>query len=356
MTVNICEQTGTIADFHSLDVPTKNVKKQPHTFSVAPMMDWTDRHCRAFHRSLTRHALLYTEMVTADAVIHGDRERLIGFDEIEQPVALQLGGSEPAKLARAARIGADFGYREINLNVGCPSERVQSGAFGACLMREPDLVAECLAAMRDAVDVPVTIKHRIGVDDDVPRERLFSFVERVAQSGVTTFIIHARKAILAGLSPKENRDVPPLDYELVAELKRARPDLTIVLNGGLDMNAARTELARFDGVMLGRVAYQSPAILLGVDSRAFGASGRVRSAEDAARDYRETLSRRLLEGVPLHAMTRHMLGLFNGRPGARLWRRILSEKAPGARGAPAIGVFDEALSAVAGYRTVGADA
>lgn len=327
------------------------MNKQPHTFSVAPMMDWTDRHCRAFHRSLTQRALLYTEMVTADAVIHGDRERLIGFDEIEHPVALQLGGSEPSRLAEAARIGAGFGYREINLNVGCPSERVQSGAFGACLMREPDLVAECLAAMRDAVDVPVTIKHRIGVDDDDPRERLFSFVERVAQSGVTTFVVHARKAILAGLSPKENRDVPPLDYELVAELKRAHPELTIILNGGLDFETAMKELERFDGVMLGRAAYQTPAILLNVDVAAFG-GGAVQTPDAAALAYRETIQRRLREGVHLHAMTRHMLGLFNGRPGARLWRRTLSEKAPGARGSSAIAVFDEALEAVAGYRTV----
>ncbi len=315
------------------------------------MMDWTDRHCRAFHRHLSRHALLYTEMVTADAVIHGDRDRLVGFDELEQPVALQLGGSEPDKLARAARIGADYGYREINLNVGCPSERVQSGAFGACLMREPVLVAECLSAMREAVDIPVTIKHRIGVDDDDPRERLFSFVETVARSGVETFIVHARKAILAGLSPKENRDIPPLDYDLVAELKRDHPDLTIILNGGLDMDTAMAELDRFDGVMLGRAAYQSPALLLDVDVRVFG-TGMVQTAETAALSFRGYVQEKLAEGVPLHAMTRHMLGLFNGRPGARLWRRTLSEKAPGARGTGAIAIFDEALEAVAGCRTV----
>ncbi len=324
-----------------------------HTFSVAPMMDWTDRHCRSFHRSLTRHALLYTEMVTADAVIHGDRERLIGFDEFEHPVALQLGGSDPDKLAEASRIAAGFGYREINLNVGCPSERVQSGAFGACLMREPDLVADCLTAMREAVDIPVTVKHRIGVDDDIPRERLFSFVDRVAQSGVTTFIVHARKAILSGLSPKENRDVPPLDYELVAELKPAHPDLTIILNGGLDLPTALSELPRFDGVMLGRVAYQSPAELLQVDTRIFG-EGALRSPEQAAREFRATIAQKLAQGVPLHAITRHMLGLFNGQPGARLWRRTLSERGPGARGPQAIEVFDEALAAVAGYRTVDA--
>jgi tRNA-dihydrouridine synthase A len=316
-------------------------------FSVAPMMDWTDRNCRAFHRHLSRHALLYTEMVTADAVIHGDRERLLGFDEIEQPVALQLGGSEPDKLARAARIGADFGYCEINLNVGCPSERVQSGAFGACLMREPELVADCLSAMRAAVSVPVTVKHRLGVDDDDPRERLFSFVETQARAGTTTFIVHARKAWLKGLSPKENREIPELDYEIVAELKRARPDLSIILNGGLaSLDIAQRELERVDGVMLGRAAYHAPALLLDVDARFFASEERIRNAGEAARDFRPWIIGRLEQGMPLHSMTRHMLGLFHGKPGARLWRRILSEKAPGARGAGAIAAYDEALAAV----------
>ena len=311
------------------------------------MMDWTDRNCRAFHRHLSRHALLYTEMVTADAVIHGDRDRLLGFDDIEQPVALQLGGSEPEKLARAARIGADFGYCEINLNVGCPSERVQSGAFGACLMREPDLVADCLSAMREAVSVPVTVKHRLGVDDDDPRTRLFSFVETQARAGTTTFIVHARKAWLKGLSPKENREIPELDYEIVAELKRARPDLEIILNGGLaSVEAGLRELARVDGVMLGRAAYHEPALLLGVDARIFGADERIRTADEAARDFRPWIIRRLEQGMLLHSMTRHMLGLFHGKPGARMWRRILSEKAPGARGASAISVYDGALAAI----------
>ena len=311
------------------------------------MMDWTDRNCRAFHRHLSRHALLYTEMVTADAVVHGDRDRLLGFDHIEQPVALQLGGSEPEKLARAARIGAEYGYCEINLNVGCPSERVQSGAFGACLMREPDLVADCLSAMREAVDVPVTVKHRLGVDDDDPRTRLFSFVETQARAGTTTFIVHARKAWLKGLSPKENREIPELDYEIVAELKRARPDLEIILNGGLaSLEAGLRELERVDGVMLGRAAYHEPALLLGVDARVFGADERIRTADEAARDFRPWIIRRLEQGMPLHSMTRHMLGLFHGKPGARMWRRILSEKAPGARGAAAISVYDDALAAV----------
>ena len=311
------------------------------------MMDWTDRNCRAFHRHLSRHALLYTEMVTADAVIHGDRERLLGFDEIEQPVALQLGGSEPEKLAKAARIGADCGYCEINLNIGCPSERVQSGAFGACLMREADLVAECLAAMRAAVDIPVTVKHRLGVDDDEPRERLFSFVDTLAKAGTTTFVVHARKALLKGLSPKENREIPPLDYEIVADLKRARPDLEIILNGGIaDLDAAACELTRFDGVMLGRAAYHDPALLLHVDARLFGKTQTFATAEDAAHAFRPWIAKRLAHGVPLHAITRHLLGLFHGKPGARQWRRVLSEKAPRARGPSAIAAYDEALAAV----------
>jgi tRNA-dihydrouridine synthase A len=311
------------------------------------MMDWTDRNCRAFHRSLSRHALLYTEMVTADAVIHGDRDRLLGFDRIEQPVALQLGGSEPWKLAQAARIGAAYGYSEINLNVGCPSERVQSGAFGACLMREPDLVADCLSAMREAVTVPVTVKHRLGVDDDDPRKRLFSFVETQAKAGTTHFIVHARKAWLKGLSPKENREIPELDYDIVAELKRTHPHLTVVLNGGLaTLDAASRELPRVDGVMLGRAAYHEPELLLEVDARFFASEDRIRNASEAALDFRPWIIKRLEQGMPLHSMTRHMLGLFHGKPGARMWRRILSDKAPGARGSSAISVYDGALASV----------
>ena len=311
------------------------------------MMDWTDRNCRAFHRHLTRRALLYTEMVTADAIIHGDRERLLGYDQMEHPVALQLGGSEPAKLAEAARIGAEFGYCEINLNVGRPSERVQSGAFGACLMREPELVADCLSAMREAVNVPVTVKHRLGVDDDDPRERLFSFVETQAKAGTTVFIVHARKAWLKGLSPKENREIPALDYEIVAELKRARPDLEIILNGGIDTLATATrELPRVDGVMLGRAAYHEPALLLQVDNMIFGDGTHVRTADQAALDFRPWMLKRLEQGASLHSITRHMLGLFAGRPGARMWRRVLSEKAPRARGVGAIAAYDEALAAV----------
>src|SRR5580700_7386921 len=239
-------------------------------FSVAPMMDWTDRHCRVFHRLLTRRARLYTEMITADAVIFGPRERLIGFDAFERPLALQLGGSDPARLAQAAAIGADFGYDEINLNCGCPSDRVQNGRFGACLMREPALVAECIAAMASAVKIPVTVKCRIGVDEQEPREALFALVAAVEPAGAAAVVVHARKAWLEGLSPKDNRTIPPLDYPLVYDLKRAYPALPIALNGGLaDLDAVQAALAHVDGVMLGRAAYQNPELLLQVDPRLF---------------------------------------------------------------------------------------
>ena len=309
----------------------------PHTldrrFTVAPMMDWTDRHCRAFHRVLTRRAVLYTEMAVDQAVIHGDAPRLIGFDASEHPVAIQLGGSDPRFLAEAARIAEGFGYAEINLNVGCPSDRVQSGKFGACLMREPELVAECLAAMRDAVDVPVTVKHRLGVDDQDPEQTLFSFVDTVAASGVTTFIVHARKAWLKGLSPKENRDVPPLDYALVRRLKTARPDLEILLNGGLaTLDQSVEEMSGVDGVMLGRAAYHTPFELARVDSRLYGANDPVATPFEALEAYRPYVEAALAAGTRLHAITRHMLGLFTGMPGARRWRQILSSEAnrPGA--------------------------
>ena len=320
------------------------MQNQMHKFSVAPMMDWTDRHCRAFHRCLSKRALLWTEMVTADAVIHGDRTRLLGYNDVEHPIVLQLGGSDPAKLAEAARIAEGFGYDEVNVNCGCPSERVQSGAFGACLMAEPDLVAACIAAMNAAVSVPVTVKCRIAIDNLPARETLFGFVEKVSAAGCNIFSVHARKAWLKGLSPKENRDVPPLDYELVADLKAARPDLTIILNGGIPTIEACTDhLQRFDGVMLGRAAYQSPALLGRVDADLFG-DGPCVSTFEAIETYRPYLAARLGEGVGLHAMTRHMLGLFNGQPGARLWRRILSERAP--RPGAGLDVLDTALDAV----------
>lgn len=314
-------------------------------FSVAPMMDWTDRNCRAFHRALSRRALLYTEMVTTGAVIHGDRERLLGYDGVEHPVALQLGGSEPEALAEAARIGEGFGYDEINLNVGCPSDRVQSGRFGACLMREPELVAEGCAAMIAAVSVPVTVKCRIGVDDQEPEQSLFALVDACAAAGVRTFVVHARKAWLKGLSPKENRDVPPLDYPLVYRLKRERPGLEILINGGVaDLDAAEEHLRHVDGVMLGRAAYHEPALLGAVDRRLYGEADADVDPFEAVERYRPYMARKLGEGVALPAMTRHMLGLMHGRPGARAWRRILTVEAirPGAT----LDVLDQALDAV----------
>ncbi len=301
--------------------------------SVAPMMDWTDRHCRAFHRVLTRRALLYTEMAVDQAVIHGDAPRLIGFDPAEHPVAIQLGGSDPETLAQASRIAAEFGYAEINLNVGCPSDRVQSGKFGACLMREPELVRDCLIAMRETVNVPVTVKHRLGVDDQKPEATLFEFVNIVAQSGVTSFTVHARKAWLKGLSPKENRDVPPLDYALVHRLKRERPDLEIILNGGLiDLAHALENRGGLDGVMVGRAAYQTPWILADADRAIFSAANPVASPIEVVAAFRPYVEDQLSRGVKLHAVTRHMLGLFAGRPGARKWRQVLSSEAnkPGA--------------------------
>ena len=315
------------------------------------MMDWTDLHCRALHRVLSRHALLYTEMVTAPAVVHGDRERLLGFDPVEHPVALQLGGSEPDQLAEAARVGQAFGYDEINLNVGCPSDRVQSGRFGACLMREPELVADCMAAIREAVSVPATVKCRIGVDDQDPVDSLFATVDASAAVGVATFIVHARKAWLKGLSPKENRDVPPLDYALVRRLKRERPHLTVVINGGVpDLDAAEAHLApdeqgvALDGVMLGRAAYHEPALLGQADRRLFGADTPDVDPFDAIERYRPYMAARLEEGVHLPAMARHMLGLMHGRPGARTFRRILTVESirPGA----GLEVVDQAGEAV----------
>ncbi|GAB4516933.1 MAG: tRNA dihydrouridine(20/20a) synthase DusA [Amphiplicatus sp.] len=297
------------------------------------MMDGTDRHCRYFHRLLTRRARLYTEMIVAEAAIHGDRERLLGFDPVEHPVALQLGGSDPALLAEAARIGADYGYDEINLNVGCPSDRVQSGAFGACLMKTPGLVADCVAAMQDAVDIPVTVKCRLGVDDQDPEESLFGFVETVADAGCRVFIVHARKAWLQGLSPKENREIPPLDYGLVRRLKRSRPDLAIVLNGGIaSLEQAKSLLPDFDGVMLGRAAYGDPYILAEADRRIFGIERNPPSREEVAEEMIPYMRRMARAGVRPHHIARHMLGLFNGRPRARLWRRMLS--ADGAHAGP----------------------
>ena len=322
---------------------------QSFKFSVAPMMDWSDRNCRFFHRLMTRRARLYTEMVTADAIVFGPRERLIGFDAFEHPLALQLGGADPARLAQAARIGADFGYDEINLNCGCPSDRVQSGRFGACLMREPALVADCVAAMAAAVAIPVTVKCRIGVDAQEPREALFELVEAVSAAGAAAVIVHARKAWLEGLSPKDNRDIPPLDYPRVYELKKAHPDLPVAINGGIaDLDAAQRHLAHVDGVMLGRAAYQSPELLMQVDPLLFGAAAPVADPFEAVEAYIPYIERALARGVRLHDMTRHMLGLFAGRPGARAYRQKLAMLAP-RRGA-GVEVLREAMGQVARER------
>jgi len=298
------------------------------------MMEWTDRHCRFFHRLLTRRALLYTEMLTTGAVLHGDRARLLRFDAAEHPLALQLGGCEPAALAACARIGSDLGFDEINLNVGCPSDRVREGRFGACLMTEPALVGDCVAAMKAAVTVPVTVKCRIGVDEQDPEPALEDFAEAVEKAGVDALIVHARKAWLDGLSPKENREVPPLDYARVYQLKRTHPRLTIVLNGGIgSVEAALAQLAHVDGVMIGRAAYQEPWRLLAVDPLVFGVDARFALPKDAAAALVPYIERELARGTRLHAITRHLHGLFRAVPGARAYRRQLAAAAASHAGA-----------------------
>ena len=297
------------------------------------MMDWTDRHCRVFHRVLSRHALLYTEMVTALAIKHGDREKLLGFDQIEQPLALQLGGSDPVLLAEASKIGEDFGYSEINLNVGCPSDRVQGGHFGACLMAEPQLVADCIAAMRDHVKIPVTVKCRIGIDDQDEEQGLQTFIETVAATGCETFIVHARKAWLQGLSPKENREIPPLNYDRVHRLKESFPNLTIILNGGLEnIEMIQTNLGELDGAMLGRAAYHMPWILSDVDPLFAGVEQPCFTRRDAVLAMIPYIDEQVSRGLFLHRITRHMLGLYHAQPGGRMWRQIISTEAckPGA--------------------------
>ena len=304
----------------------KLIKGLPESrrFSVAPMMDWTDRHCRYLHRLLTKRALLFTEMVTSAAVVHGPRERLLGFDPVEQPVALQLGGSDPAELVQATRIAAEFGYAEVNLNVGCPSDRVQSGRFGACLMAEPQLVADCVRAMRDATDVPVTVKCRIGIDDQDTEATLDRFVDTVVATGIEALYVHARKAWLKGLSPKENREVPPLDYDRVYRLA-ARLDLPVLLNGGIKtLKDAEAHLAAVDGVMLGRTAYHEPMLLTMVDGRFFGEVAKPLELREIMLAMAEYAERQLGQGARLNNITRHMLGLANARAGARTFRQILS--------------------------------
>jgi tRNA-dihydrouridine synthase A len=303
------------------------------TFSVAPMMDWTDRHCRVFHRLMTRRARLYTEMLTTGAILHGDRRRLLGFDASEHPVALQLGGSDPRDLAIVAKIGEDFGYDEINLNVGCPSDRVKDGRFGACLMAEPALVAACIEAMKRAVQIPVTVKCRIGIDDQDPETALDALARGVIAAGADALIVHARKAWLNGLSPKENRDIPPLDYDRVYRLKAALPDVPIIINGGIaGLAEAKAHLAYVDGAMLGRAAYQEPWRLLAVDPELFGEAAPHPTMKDVLAAMMPYIERELAQGTRLHSITRHFVGAFHGVPGARAFRRHLAENGvkPGA--------------------------
>lgn len=310
--------------------------------SVAPMMDWTDTHCRSFHRVLSPGVLLYTEMVHAQAVIHGDRARLLGFDASEHPVALQLGGSDPASLAEASRIGADWGYDEINLNVGCPSDRVQAGRFGACLMKEPPLVAECIAAMQAAVRVPVTVKCRLGVDEVEDYDVFLAFIDAVAATGCRRFVVHARKAWLQGLSPKENREIPPLRYDWVHRLKRERPDLVISINGGLrELEEVRAQLAHVDGVMIGRAAYHEPYRLHEFAVALEGEPPRTREA--LLRAWFPYVESQLARGVALKHLTRHILGLFHAQPGGRAFRQVLSEGAP--KAGAGLDLLERALAA-----------
>jgi tRNA-dihydrouridine synthase A len=314
-------------------------------FCVAPMMDWTDRHCRVFHRLLTRRARLYTEMLTTGAIIHGDRARLLGFDRCEHPLALQLGGSDPANLATAAKIGEDFGYDEINLNVGCPSDRVKDGRFGACLMAEPELVARCVDAMKRAVKIPVTVKCRIGIDDQDPEISLDALARGVIAAGADVLIVHARKAWLNGLSPKENRDIPPLDYDRVYRLKAALPQVPIIINGGIaDIDEARAHLDHVDGVMLGRAAYQEPWRLLNVDPLLFGERAPHATMKDAFEAMVPYIERELARGTRLHAITRHFVGAFHAVPGARAFRRRLAEQ--GVKPNAGVDVLREAIALV----------
>lgn len=311
---------------------TKPQKPFTRRMSIAPMMDLTDRHCRYFHRLLTKHSLLYTEMVTTGALIHGDVDRHLTYNDEEHPIALQLGGSEPKDLATCAKIGADYGYDEINLNCGCPSDRVQRGAFGACLMKEPELVAESVSAMKAAVDIPITVKSRIGVDEQEDYESLALFTEKLVEAEVDALIVHARKAWLQGLSPKQNREIPPLNYEIVYQLKQDFLDLEVNINGGIEsLEQSETHLQKVDGVMIGRSAYYNPWMLADVDARIYGetdtASGHLQSEFDAVEQMYPYIEKQLSIGLRLPAVTRHLLGLFQGQPGARRYRRVISEGA-----------------------------
>jgi tRNA-dihydrouridine synthase A len=314
-------------------------------FSTAPMMDWTDRHCRVFHRLMTRRARLYTEMLTTGAILHGDRQRLLGFDTSEHPVALQLGGSDPRDLATAAKIGEDFGYDEINLNVGCPSDRVKDGRFGACLMAEPELVAQGVAAMKRAVRIPVTVKCRLGIDDQDPEIALDALARGVVAAGADALVVHARKAWLNGLSPKENRDIPPLDYDRVYRLKAVLPETPIIINGGIaSLEEARHHLKHVDGVMLGRAAYQEPWRLLAVDPQMFGEAAPSASMKDVFEAVMPYIERELADGTRLHSITRHFVGAFHGVPGARAFRRHLAEN--GVKPGAGVNVLRDAIALV----------
>ncbi|KQQ47095.1 tRNA-dihydrouridine synthase A [Duganella sp. Leaf126] len=315
--------TSQTTDAASAPVPGRRL-------SVAPMMDWTDRHCRVFHRHITEHTWLYTEMVTTGALVYGDVERHLRFNEEEHPVALQLGGSDPADLATSARLGQQWGYDEINLNCGCPSERVQKGAFGACLMAEPQLVADCVKAMRDAVDIDVTVKHRIGIDKHESYDFVRDFVGTVAEAGCTTFIVHARTAILKGLSPKENREIPPLKYDVAYRLKRDFPDFEIIINGGIKTEAEIDEhLRHVDGVMLGREAYHNPFLMASFDQRYYGATTEPKSRAEVIEAMIPYIAAQLAQygvhGLKMNSITRHMLGLMQGLPGAKSFRQTLSD-------------------------------
>ena len=328
-----------------IDLKSKYGDARVWRFSVAPMMDWTDRHCRVFHRLMTRRARLYTEMLTTGAILHGDRQRLLGFDESEHPVALQLGGSDPRDLAASAKIGEDFGYDEINLNVGCPSDRVKDGRFGACLMAEPALVARGVDAMKRAVGIPVTVKCRIGIDDQDPETALDELTRAVIAAGADALIVHARKAWLNGLSPKENRDVPPLDYDRVYRLKAAWPDVPVIINGGIaGVGEAREHLGFVDGVMLGRAAYQEPWRLLAVDPELFGEAPRHTTMKDVFEAMMPYIERELMKGTRLHSITRHFVGAFHGVPGARAFRRHLAEN--GVKPGAGVSVLREAIALV----------
>ena len=341
----LVEKQCTRFAFVLIEYMDKLLNYKDKIFAVAPMMDWTDRHCRVFHRVLTRASVLYTEMVTAQAVIHGNREKLIGFDPLEHPVVLQLGGSDPRLLAEACRIGEGFGYDAINLNVGCPSDRVQGGHFGACLMADPKLVADCFTAMQAAVKIPITIKCRIGIDDQDEEAALDDFVRAVGGAGCQTFIIHARKAWLQGLSPKENREIPPLNYDRVHRLKQANPQLHVSLNGGLQtMEQGLPHLSDLDGMMLGRAAYHAPWELTKVDEVFANKPSPVASRREAVEAMMPYISRHLATGAPLHHITRHMLGLYHAQAGGRFWRQILTMD--GQKHGAGLEVIHRALSVV----------